>query len=195
MHTTRTQHLSAVLPRLVLALLVCAGVSFVSAPIAQGAEIIPSVGMTRPVDGNSNNTSNLSGGLALRGSLLPFLKDEIAVSYRSESRFGDALRVRMNPVTASLWLTPVPALYMGGGVGFYNVMFDYDSDIVPFIDDETHQDFGLHLGGGLQVPLTSSAAIDLGGRYVMMREQDTDLIPQNFDPDFWSANLGIAFSF
>ena len=193
MHTTRRQHLTTVLPRITFALLVCAGSAIACARMARGAEIIPSIGMTRPVDGDNN--SDLSAGLALRGSLLPFLMDEIAVSYRSESRFGDALHVRMFPITASLWLQPVPALYAGGGVGFYNTMLDYNSDVVPFVEDQTRQDFGVHLGGGVRVPLTPSAAIDLNGRYVMMQEQDTAIIPGQFDPDFWNMNLGIAFRF
>jgi hypothetical protein len=176
-----------------VAALLCIGVSFALARTASGAEIIPSVGMTRPVEGS--NESEFSAGLALRGELLPILKDEIAVSYRSESRFNDALRVRMYPITASLWLQPVPAIYAGGGVGFYNTTLDYDQDVVPLVEDETRQEFGVHLGGGLRVPLATAAAVDLSGRYVMMRDQESPLVPERFDPDFWSANLGLAFHF
>jgi hypothetical protein len=29
----------------------------------------------------------------------------------------------------------------------------------------------------------------------MMREQDSRLVPERFDPDFWSTSLGLAISF
>lgn len=163
------------------------------ASAARSAEIVPSIGMTRAVDGDED--VRLSAGLALRGSFLPFLKNEIAISYRSESRFDGALVMRTYPVTASLWLTPLPALYVGGGVGYYNTTFDFDQDLVPFIEDETRQEFGIHLGGGLRVPVAPAAALDLQGRYVMMRDQESRLVPESFDPDFWSMNLGLAFGF
>lgn len=176
-----------------IGMLLCGLGAFGSATLARGAEIIPSLGMTRAVDGGDE--SRLSAGLALRGTILPFLKDEIAISYRSESRFDGALTLRSYPVTASLWLSPIPTLYAGGGVGFYNTTFDYDQDIVPLVRDETRQEFGVHLGGGLRVPLAPAASVDLQGRYVMMRDQESPLVPERFDPDFWSVNLGLAFGF
>ncbi len=178
-----------------LAVIAGLGLTILASSPARGAEIIPSVGFTRPVDGDE--TTVLSGGVALRSQLMPpFLLDEIAVSYRSESRFDDQLKVRMWPVTASLWLAPVPALYAGGGVGFYNVTLDYDEDTLgQLFEDKTSQEFGVHVGGGVRVPLAPKAALDLGGRYVMMRALDDRLVPNHFDPDFWSANIGLAIGF
>ena len=160
---------------------------------AASVEIIPSIGMTRAVEGT--NETHTSYGLALRGSLGEILRPEIGASFRSESRFNENLRVKMFPVTASLWLQPIPAIYAGGGVGWYNTRFDYNQDVVPNVQDETRQEFGLHLGGGVRVPLSSMATVDLHGRYVMMRPQESRLVPEQFDPDFWNANLGIAFGF
>jgi opacity protein-like surface antigen len=97
----------------------------------------------------------------------------------------------MWPVTASLYLRPVPALYAGAGVGWYHTTFDYASG-VP-LADETHQDFGVHVGGGFQVPLGAGAAVDLNGRYVMLRDQDSHLVPEKFNPDFWTTSIGLAF--
>jgi len=156
---------------------------------ARAAEIVPNVGMTKPVNGGGDAT--IYGGLAVRGSLAPMLDSEIGVAYRSESRFNDQLRVRMWPVTASLYLRPVPALYAGAGVGWYHTTFDYASG-VP-LADETHQDFGVHVGGGFQVPLGANAAVDLNGRYVMLRDQDSHLVPEKFNPDFWTTSIGLAF--
>jgi opacity protein-like surface antigen len=100
----------------------------------------------------------------------------------------------MWPVTASLWVTPVPALYAGAGVGWYHTTLDYQGALP--LDDETSQDFGVHLGGGMKVPMGSAVALDLGGRYVMMQDQEeSQLVPDTFDPDFWTLAAGLAFRF
>jgi len=173
-----------------LAAALCMTLSIV-AGTAHAGEIIPSIGLSRTLDGD--NDARVFGGVAFRGHLAPILLSEIGVAYRSESYFDDQLQVRMWPVTASLYLSPVPALYAGAGVGWYNTTFDYDSALP--IRDETSQEFGVHVGGGLQVPLAPSAAVDLNGRYVFMRDQESPLVPESFDPDFWSTTLGLAFKF
>jgi hypothetical protein len=180
---------------LVWVLLIVSGIVYHGARVAHGAEVIPSVGFTRLVDGDDE--AAISGGLAFRGALLaPILQGELGVSYRSESRFSDQLKVRMWPVTASAWLFPVPTLYAGAGVGYYNVTFDYDEDTLGQIfDDETTQEFGVHVGGGVRLPMAPRAALDLNGRYVMLRDQEDRLVPENFDPDFWTASIGLAIGF
>ena len=158
---------------------------------ALAGEIIPSVGLTRSVD--SDEAKSLVG-LALRGSLIPgVVKTEIGVQYRQESLYNGDLKLRQWPVTASLWLAPVPALYAGAGVGWYQTTFDYADD--TGINDTTHQDFGVHVGGGVRVPLVPHANLDLNGRYVFMQDQESHLIPEKFNPDFWSLTAGVAIGF
>ena len=160
-------------------------------PQAAAVQIVPSVGITRSVD---SDDTNKSVGLALRGSIIPHvLKTEIAGSYRSEEQFGGDLKLKMWPVTASLLLSPVPALYAGAGVGWYHTTFDYDDALL--IDDETKEEFGVHLGGGITVPVAPRVGVDLSGRYVMMQDQESKLVPEKFDPDFWTLSLGLAFGF
>ena len=156
--------------------------------LAHAGEIVPWVGITKSVHGDANVTT--AEGLALRGNLLPLIQTEIGVGYRSESRFDDQLKVRMWPVTASIYARPLPLFYAGGGVGWYHITFDYANSL-PF-KDETKQEFGVHLGGGLQVPLAPRVGLDLNGRYVMMRDQQDRLVPGKFDPDFWTTSLGLA---
>ena len=163
-----------------------------SAPhsIAAG-EIIPSLGVTKPVDGGD---AKLSGNLALRGHLLPILMTEVGVGYRSEDRFDDQLHIRQWPITASVYLSPPSSvIYAGAGAGWYHTSFDYEDDLL--FEDETKQEFGVHLGGGLQIPLGGHAGLDLNGRYVMMRDQEAKLVPEKFDPDFWTTTLGLAIKF
>ena len=160
---------------------------------ARAVEVIPAIGLTRAVGGEGQ--ARLYGSLALRGDVLPLLQTEVAVAYREESRFNDQLKLRMWPVTASLWFKPVPAIYAGAGVGWYQVTYDWSSSLAPAIQDETKQQLGVHVGGGLRMPLAPAATLDLGGRYVMMREQDARLVPEKFDPDFWTTSIGLAVRF
>lgn len=158
---------------------------------ARSAEIIPAVGLTRATD---REDAEFYGSLAFRGELAPILRHEIGIAYRSESWFDDRLSVRMWPVTASLWLSPVAGLYAGGGVGFYHVTYDYDQEALAIdVKDDTDQEFGVHVGGGFNVPLSPKTSVDLNGRYVMMQEQESRLVPEEFDPDFWNVSLGLAF--
>src|SRR6266550_4030679 len=53
----------------------------------------------------------------------------------------------------------------------------------------------LHAGAGVGVPVASSVAFDLNGRYVWLEDQETASIPQKFNPDFWDMSLGLAFRF
>ena len=157
-----------------------------------GAELIPSVGITKSTRDNGER-ARVYGGLALRGSFLPLIKSEIGVAYRRETRLDGNLQVKMWPVTASLWLTPIPTLYAGGGVGWYHTTHDYDQALP--VADEAHQEFGMHVGWGLAIPLSGAAALDLNGRYVFMDSQQTQLPPTQFDPDYWSTTLGLAIRF
>ena len=175
---------------LVAALLVATAMAWTGS--AAATEIIPSLGITKSAR-NSSESAKVYGGLALRGTLLPFVKSEIGVAYRKETRFAGDLDVKMWPVTASIWLTPIPALYAGGGVGLYHTTLDYASTVPA--QDETHQEFGMHVGGGLAIPLSGHAAIDMNGRYVFMDSQQAQLPPQTFDPDYWSTTIGLAIRF
>lgn len=186
-----SQELNTLLRRLVagavaLILLLLVGIS-----VSQAGEIVPAVGMTKSVNGDDN--ANVFGSLSFRSQLLPMIKSEIGVAYRQEERFNDQLKIKQWPVTASLYFNPVPVLYAGGGVGWYNTTFDYKDNTL--VQDETKQEFGVHLGGGFQVPIGPVAAMDLNGRYVMMRDQENKLIPEKFNPDFWTTSLGLAFKF
>jgi hypothetical protein len=177
----------ALIGALLLLALVLLGVN---AARADG-QIVPSVGMTRPVDGDDQ--SKISGGLAVRGDILPFLMAEVGASYRNDEFFGGDLDVRQWPVTASLYVKPISNIYAGGGVGWYHTTFDYaDATGIP---TSTSEEFGVHLGGGLQIPIAPVAAIDLNGRYVMLRDQESHLVPEKFDPDFWTTSLGLAIKF
>ncbi|HEY6572954.1 MAG TPA: outer membrane beta-barrel protein [Candidatus Eisenbacteria bacterium] len=162
-----------------------------SAPIARAGEIVPSIGLTRAADSDETK-SNL--GLALRGNLAgPMVQTELGVGYRRENFFDGDLAVKTIPITVSLLVRPVPSLHADVGAGWYHSKYEYADALL--LADETKQEFGVHLGGGVQVPMAPRAAIDLTGRYVLMRDQESKLVPEKFNPDFWTMSLGLAIKF
>ena len=173
--------------------IVIAGSFFAVAPVVRAGEIVPAIGLTNSTEDNSDNVK-LFGSLAIRGNIAQALKAEVGVMYRDESYMNGNLHARMWPITASLYVTPTPQLYLGGGVGWYQTTLDYDEDLG--FDDTTHQDFGFHVGGGVQVPVAEKVSVDLGGRYTFMDDVETELSDlDNLNPDFWTTSLGLAFKF
>lgn len=159
-------------------------------PHARAAELIPSLGMTRTIHGSAD--PRIFAGLALRAPIVPGLKGEIGASYHDDSRYLGQLHVRSWPVTASLYLAPVPVLYAGGGVGWYHTTLHYSRN-EPGLADQTTQRFGVHVGGGMELPLGGVSSLDLNGRYVMLRPQESRLVPESFDPDYWTTSIGLSF--
>jgi len=165
------------------ALMMCAAMK------AQAAEIIPSFGITEAKD--ADNAKPILG-LALRGTAIPSLLDlDVRGQYRQEERFNGAIKERMWPITASAWLTPLRVVYAGAGVGWYNTTVDYQNSALK---SDTSNKFGVHAGAGLRMPMGNRVALDLNGRYVWLKDQETQIIPQKFNPDFWDVSAGLAFS-
>jgi opacity protein-like surface antigen len=159
--------------------------------LASSTELIPSVGLTRSVD--SDEAKSLYG-LALRSYIIPHaLQGEIQGQYRQEDLYNGDLHLKTWPITASLYVSPIQQLYVGAGGGWYHNTFDYRDGLN--IPNKTTEQFGVHVGGGMQLPLMPGAALDLNGRYVFLEDEHSELIPETFNPDFWSASLGLALKF
>lgn len=178
------------LPRLCALVLVGLALASTGRP-ARATELIPSVGLARSVD--SDETKSLYG-LALRSYVIPHvLEGEIQGQYHQETLYNGGLKLKTWPVTASFYIAPVSVLYVGAGAGWYHTTFDYEESLG--IPNKTTEQFGVHVGGGMQVPIMPNAALDLNGRYVFLEDQESKLIPEKFNPDFWSASLGLALKF
>jgi len=183
---------SAVAARFLAGTLLLAILVSASANANPALQIIPSIGVAKSTDSNGGDAKAFTG-VALRAAILPFLSVEGGIAYRQQSYFNDDLVVRMWPVTASLWLNPVPMLYAGGGLGWYRTTYDYRSTLS--LEDVTSNKVGVHLGGGVAVPLTPALGLDLNGRYVFMQKDDNLQFPTEFNPDFWGASVGLAIKF
>jgi hypothetical protein len=157
---------------------------------AGAMDLIPSFGLTKSTDVNAGNASGF-GGLALRMPMLPFLKAEAGIGYRQDEISGGDLTVRQWPVTASAWVSPLPMFYAGGGLGWYRTTYDYSSAL-PY-KDSTSLQTGIHLGGGVTVPLGPSMGLDFNGRYIFMQSDNNNVqFPTTFDPNYWSTTLGLV---
>src|SRR4030095_312157 len=161
--------------------------------IARALETIPSVGITKSTDENASDAQGF-GGLAIRFPVLPFLKLEGGVGYRQDSFSDGDLKVHQWPLTASAWAAPFSMLYGGGGIGWYRTTYDYASELQ--IEDTTEMTMGVHLGGGLNIPIAPRLGLDLTGPSCFIQKSDQKLqLPTTCNPDFWTTSLGLAISF
>ena len=156
---------------------------------ASGNQVISSIGLTRSAHGDAIVTPYAQ--LALRTHWTSAVMSEVGAGYRQDKFNGGDVTVKSWPVTASLWLSPMPALYAGGGIGWYQSSVDY-SDRVPY-HNFTTQKFGLHLGGGMTIPVTPAVGLDLGARYVFLEKENRNDLA--FNPSHWTTSAGLAFNF
>lgn len=179
------------LMRFVAASLLLAGLALTTSR-SEAAEVIPSLGMTKTPE--SGDGTNISYGLAVRAPIVPMVSAEIGLGYRKEKLQNGDLESTQWPVTGSVWVKPMPLMYVGGGAGWYNTTLHYPN--TPILASTTSQEFGIHLGGGVTVPMVPGvASLDLNGRYVYLGDQKSDLPPNTFKADYWTTSLGVAFSF
>lgn len=191
MHRVQVSQVLARSYRFVAASLLLAALTL-AAPRAQAAEVIPSLGMTRTP--TSGDNTRLSYGVAVRGSIAPMLSAELGVGYRKDVLLSGSVESTQWPITASLWAKPLPMFYVGGGAGWYNTTLKYPQ--APALTSETTQKFGVHLGGGITMPMVPGiASLDLNGRYVYLGDQASQLPPNNYKADFWTTSLGVALHF
>jgi hypothetical protein len=159
-----------------------------------GVSIGPHLGIQKAQD--ADNTKYLVGG-TIRARLLPALGAEGTISYRQEKYADESVTVKSWPVTVTGLLYPLPVLYGGVGAGWYNVTFDYnDTYNTAGFADETQQEFGWHLTGGLEIPVGPTVSIFGDVRYVFIDYEFADLpsaIVDDVNADFYSINTGLLF--
>ncbi|MFM7232386.1 MAG: outer membrane beta-barrel protein [bacterium] len=165
---------------------------FVTSPLAHATEVVPSLGMSR--NPSYGDAAKVSYGLALRHDLAPFMSGELGVGYRQDQLQSGTIESTQWPVTLSLWFKPIPAIYLGGGTGLYNTTMHYPNSAIT--DKTTNTDFGLHVGGGVVLPMIPGlASLDVSGRYVRLGTAITEVLSQSILSDYWTTSLGVAFQF
>ncbi len=173
-------------------------VVLVALPIAAAAQanayLGPHLGIQKADDADD---ANYLVGATLRLKLMPLLGVEGAVSYRQEDYIDDAITVRNWPVTVTGLLYPLPGLYGAVGAGWYNTTYDYaDTFNDAGIDDHTDQEFGWHLGAGVELPATPRFKITGDVRYVFLDYDFADLpdvVTEDVDANFYSITVAVLF--
>jgi opacity protein-like surface antigen len=151
-----------------------------------GLGIGPRVGYERSKDADGGE---FTFGAALRARFLSVLGAEGSIDYRQEKQDDNALTVKSWPVMATGLVYPLPVLYGAVGAGWHNVTFDFQD---PRLQDENQQEFGWHLGGGLEIPLGDAGALAADVRYVFL-DLEAGELPEAVDTnaDFYVITVAL----
>ena len=155
---------------------------------AQSVSFGPIVGFAKA----SNTDAKMLYGAALRVRLMPALAIEGSVSYRQDDIAGGAGTVRTWPLQVTGLLYPLPFAYAALGAGWYNTSFDFNNNVL--FDDDTHQAFGWHFGGGVEIPLGGVVGLVADLRYVYL-DYHFKSVPGvgAVRDDFYMATAGLLF--
>ena len=164
---------------------------------AQGIGIGPQLGWQKS---SSADKGSLMYGAALRLKLSPAIGIEGSVNYRQEKYANGGLTVRSWPVMVTGLIYPIPVVYGAIGVGWYNTTFDYSQELtLKNLANNTQQNFGWHLGAGLEVPLGEAAWLTGDVRYVFLNydfgQLATAASTGSLSSKFYVITVGLLFGF
>jgi opacity protein-like surface antigen len=124
---------------------------------------------------------------------------EFSLEYRGEQSYtttGGELTVSQVPVTGSLMVfAPLAenfAPYGLAGLGAYYAIYDYDGGFVNPGDD-SEVNFGYHLGFGVDIAISESAALNVDYRYLFLDGNNDDVADKEFSGNVISAGLTFYF--
>ncbi len=158
----------------------------------QGIDLGPMLGFQKSGDADAGKV--MAGG-AVRIRLSPALGVEGSIHYRSEKYYDGALTVKSWPVMATGLIYPLPIVYGAVGAGWYNTTFEYEPDRFPLAVKHTEQEFGWHLGGGVELPFGESTKLTGDIRYVFLNYELEDFPDRGISrSDFYVISVGILFS-
>jgi hypothetical protein len=172
-------------------------IAVMTAAAQSGVSIGPQVGIYKAQDADG---TRVMGGVALRLRLPGMLGVEGSVNYRKEQYNNGLVSVNSWPVMVTGLLYPLPILYGAMGAGWYNTSIDYN---IPAgylggpatITTETKQEFGWHFGGGVELPLGSTAKLVGDIKYVFLNYDFTSLPGSNgVNSNFYVITAGLLFS-
>lgn len=170
-----------------------------AAPAAEksGLSLGPQIGFYKSQDADA---ARGMGGVALRLRLSDGLGVEGSINYKKEDYANGYVSVKSWPVMATGLLYVLPIVYGAIGAGWYNTTIEYN---VPptilgtsvTIANETQQKFGWHFGGGVELPLGTSAKLVGDIRYVFLN-YDFKTIPGSggMKSDFYVLMAGLLFN-
>lgn len=166
-----------------------------TAPTKNKSGVGPRIGYYKAPD-SEDGTMFIGLQTRSRGEVFGF---ELAGEYRGEQSYSTTsgeLTVRQIPVTASLlaFVPVAPNFQPYGliGLGAYYTFYDYEGGFVNPGDD-ANMNFGYHLGFGLDMPLTESAALNVDYRYLFLDGDNDNLGDKEFSGNVITAGLTFYF--
>ncbi|MFN0157606.1 MAG: outer membrane beta-barrel protein [Bacteroidota bacterium] len=156
----------------------------------------PQIGIYKAQDAD---VVRVMGGAALRLKFSDAIGVEASINYRAEEYNNGAVKVTSWPIMVTGLLYPIPVVYGAIGAGWYNTTIDYDFP-AGFLGgpgttgSETHQEFGWHFGGGVELPLGSVAKLVGDIRYVFL-DYEFESFPGSNDvnSNFYVITVGLLF--
>lgn len=131
------------------------------------------------------------GGLQARWKIFPALALEGLVDYHPEQTFPNDRKITSYPVLVSALFYLIPGApvspYLLGGVGWYY------SKVEDRQGSNWTNDFGAHLGGGLDIPLTSHVVFNADIRYFFLNFNDQKV--KDLQANGYIASAGLTFYF
>lgn len=165
--------------------------------LAQGVSIGigPQLGWQKS---SSADKGNLMYGAALRFRISEAVGLEGSINYRSEDYANGALNVKTWPIMVTGLIYPVRYFYGAIGIGWYNTSFDYgDQPLTQTLLSNTQQNFGWHLGGGVEIPASQTLNITGDIRYVFLNYDFGELASAANSGDlisnFFVITIGASF--
>ena len=152
------------------------------------------------VGGDGEKT--IYGGGHVRLRLPVLLSFEGALDYRPaasrdvEEAPGGEMDITTYPITVSALGYPFPGLYLLAGIGWYNTTLELKgSGSSSGPSSDTHDNFGIHCGAGLELPIGSNTSLSGDVRYVFLDYDVRDLdLPglAELDANYVSFGIGIT---
>jgi opacity protein-like surface antigen len=140
------------------------------------------------------------GGLAIRLRVSEGFGIESSINFRKEQYFDGYVEVNSWPVMVTGLFYVVPVVYGAIGAGWYNSSIDYH---IPagYLGNpgtytiETHQEFGWHFGGGVELPVSSSVHLIGDIKYVFLDYDFTHFPGSNdVNSNFYVMTVGLLFT-
>jgi hypothetical protein len=159
---------------------------------AQGAYVGPQLGIYNAKDADK---AKLMGGVVLRLPTSLGIDLEGSINYRAENYAGGGVTVRNWPIMITALVYPLPFIYGAIGAGWYNTTFDYNKAIIgQDIASETKLQTAWHFGGGIELPIGTSAKLVGDMRYVFLN-YDFKQFPgsSGLNSNFYVITIGLLF--
>ncbi|MCA9752624.1 MAG: porin family protein [Gemmatimonadetes bacterium] len=174
----------------------CSGLVLLVASTAAFADDLPParwsvgghVGWTHVPD---SETNSLSLGASTRVRPISPLGAELTVDWRNDDLENG--EIQTVPVTLSGLLYIFPNLHGTVGVGWYHTKATLDEIGGTVVDfDDSRWDAGLHVGGGIDIPLGPSATLTADAKYVFLGYELQNIADTiEVDADFVNVTVGL----